>query len=62
MVALYNEPRLHGYLGDVPQAKFEDAYHAPSTTKVLVGSPITRASNKQPRAVQTRPSTAKPGR
>ena len=34
----YNEQRLHGYLGDVPPAEFEDAYHAPSTTKVLVGN------------------------
>jgi len=34
----YNHTRLHGYLDDVPPAEFEDAYHAPSTTRVLVGN------------------------
>ena len=46
-VAWYNEQRLHGYLGDVPPAEFEDAYHAPSTHPQGVGwKPIIRASNK----------------
>jgi putative transposase len=34
----YNHTRLHGYLGDVPPAEFEDAYHATSTTQALVGN------------------------
>jgi putative transposase len=34
----YNHTRLHGYLGDVPPAEFEDAYDASSTTQVLVGN------------------------
>jgi len=34
----YNHTRLHGYLGDVPPAEFEDAYHATSPDQVLVGN------------------------
>jgi putative transposase len=34
----YNTQRLHGYLEDRPPAEFEDAYHAPSTPKALVGN------------------------
>lgn len=34
----FNTEQLHGYLGDLPPAEFEDAYHAPSTTQVLVGN------------------------
>ena len=37
-VTWFNTERLHGYLGDLPPAEFEDAYHAPSTTQVLVAS------------------------
>jgi putative transposase len=37
-VAWYNTQRLHGYLGDLPPAEFEDAYHARSTDQQLVGN------------------------
>lgn len=37
-VSWYNEHRLHGYLGDLPPAEFEDAYHARSTGQLLVGN------------------------
>lgn len=37
-VAWYSEQRLHGYLGNLPPAEFEDAHHARNTDQVLVGN------------------------
>ena len=37
-VSWFNTQRLHGYLGDLPPAEFEDAYHARTTDQILVGN------------------------
>src|SRR5680860_697325 len=36
-VSWFNTERLHGYLGDLPPAEFEDAYYARSTDQLLAG-------------------------
>jgi len=34
----FNNQRLHGYLGDIPPAEYEDAYHAERSSKLRVGN------------------------
>jgi len=34
----FNTQRLHGYLGDIPPAEYEDAYHAERSSKQPVGN------------------------
>ena len=34
----YNTQRIHGYIGDVPPAEYENAYHAQRSGKQLVGN------------------------
>lgn len=55
----YTRFTLHGYLGDVPPAEFEDAYHARRTDRLPVGN-LDRAST-EPRAVQAPHHAAQTG-
>ena len=34
----YNTQRIHGYIGDIPPAEYEDTYHAERSGKQLVGN------------------------
>jgi putative transposase len=34
----YNNERIHGYIGDVPPAEYEDEYHAQQRAKELIGN------------------------
>jgi putative transposase len=34
----YNTQRIHGYIGDIPPAEYEDTYHAERSGKHLVGN------------------------
>jgi putative transposase len=34
----YNNQRIHGYIGDVPPAEYEDEYHAQQRAKQLIGN------------------------
>ncbi len=34
----FNNQRLHGYLGDIPPAEYEDTYHAERSIKQPVGN------------------------
>jgi putative transposase len=34
----FNNQRLHGYLGDIPPAEYEEVYDAERSGKLLVGN------------------------